>query len=185
MPVFILFFIFFLSMSSLAKINIHGLSLRIAAPNYQNSASNKVLKLSDARLKLFLGYILLQEISENHLDGQKNLILYPKHKMGGHGNLQYQLSGAQVPILKIAEIAIQENDDTAANMLLDELGDCKELNLKLMQNGFENTQINDYFPSSSQTSSQDLAKLILVSKKLKKEQAQIFKKWLNNCELKT
>ncbi len=157
------------------NIDILGLSLRTNFANYEDF----LFVADNARFKLFLGYLLLNEISAGEIESQEELILYPKHKMGGAGNLQYQLSGAQIPILKVAEIAIQENDDTAANMLLDRLGGYKQVNNKLAEIGFEDTKIKDCFPNVNQTSEKDLVKLI-TQKNLKGAQAQIFKKWLIN-----
>lgn len=65
---------------------------------------------------------------------------------GGSGFLQYKPVGTNLPIYNLAQLMIQESDNTATNMILSTVGGTNSLNRVLRSWGFSQTHMSDLLP---------------------------------------
>jgi len=65
---------------------------------------------------------------------------------GGSGFLQYKPVGTDLSVYNLAQIMIQESDNTATNMLLSAVGGTNGLNRVLRSWGFSQTHMSDLLP---------------------------------------
>lgn len=82
---------------------------------------------------------------------------------GGSGNLQYKKEGSQLSALLTASEMSINSDNTATNMVIEQLGGKDVLNLRFQQWGMKQTQINNPLPDldgTNLTTASDLAYLL-------------------------
>lgn len=79
-----------------------------------------------------------------HLDEKINLTDY--YVTGGSGYLQYKPLGTQLTVENLAQLMIQESDNTATNMLLSSIGGVNDLNRNIRLWGFNNTHLSNWLP---------------------------------------
>lgn len=82
---------------------------------------------------------------------------------GGSGNLQYKDKGSQFSALFTASEMSINSDNTATNMVIEQLGGQDALNLRFQQWGMKQTQINNILPDldgTNLTTASDLAYLL-------------------------
>ena len=65
---------------------------------------------------------------------------------GGSGKLQYRPVGSTFRIYNLAQLMVQESDNTATNMLLSTVGGVDDLNRVLRLWGFSNTHMSNWLP---------------------------------------
>lgn len=85
------------------------------------------------------------------------------HKATGSGTLQYYKTGSEYTIDHLAKIMIQQSDNSATNMLLDEIGGMEALNAASRKWGLASTQMTTWLPDLNGTntvSARDMATLL-------------------------
>lgn len=85
------------------------------------------------------------------------------HQAGGSGDLQYRPPGFNLPSLQVAKTMIQISDNTATNMLVDNLGGMKELNERFQRMGLAHTSMGNWLPDlggTNKIATRDMAKLL-------------------------
>lgn len=64
----------------------------------------------------------------------------------GSGSLQYSPVGSKLPVKRLAELMIQDSDNTATNMLLEKIGGMSELNRATKTWGMNVTHFSNWLP---------------------------------------
>lgn len=85
------------------------------------------------------------------IDTEKKLTFTEAHRTEGSGNLQYRSADVDYSIDYLAKIMIQKSDNSATNMLIEEIGGINELNASLRHWGFSKTQVTSWLPDLSGT----------------------------------
>ncbi len=105
----------------------------------------------------------LKNSGNKPLDFHKKLLFDEIHRTSGSGYLQYEKAGNYYSINHLASIMIQSSDNSATNMLLEEIGGMEGLNSAIRKWGLENTQISNWLPDlkgTNTTSAKDMATLL-------------------------
>jgi beta-lactamase class A len=84
------------------------------------------------------------ELGSIRLNG--SMVLNASDVSGGSGFLQYRPVGSVLSIMNLAQLMIQESDNTATNMLLSSIGGINDLNRVLRSWGFSKTHMSDLLP---------------------------------------
>lgn len=97
------------------------------------------------------------------IDLNSKLLFDEIHKATGSGTLQYYKTGSYYTIDHLAKIMIQQSDNSATNMLLDEIGGMEALNAASRKWGLSSTQMTTWLPDLKGTntvSAKDMATLL-------------------------
>jgi beta-lactamase class A len=87
------------------------------------------------------------EQPENGLNPNKTVWPFQEiHRASGSGDLQYQKAGQTLTVQQLAEKMIQISDNTATNIILDNLGGMEALNQQWQQWGLTETRLNNWLP---------------------------------------
>jgi beta-lactamase class A len=85
------------------------------------------------------------------------------HRASGSGDLQYQQSGQKLTLQRLAEKMIQISDNTATNIIVDNLGGMDTLNQQWQQWGMTGIRLNNWLPDLRGTNTvtcEELARLL-------------------------
>jgi beta-lactamase class A len=85
---------------------------------------------------------------------------------GGSGYLQWRPIGTRIPLSEAAELMITHSDNTATNLIIENLGGIEPLNRQFAAWGLKETRINNLlpdFPGTNKTSPYDLAYLLGIA----------------------
>lgn len=105
----------------------------------------------------------LKKSGHKPIDLSSKLLFDDIHKATGSGTLQYYKTGSYYTIDHLAKIMIQESDNSATNMLLDEIGGMEALNAASRKWGLHSTQMTTWLPDLKGTntiSAKDMATLL-------------------------
>lgn len=80
------------------------------------------------------------------IDLNKKITFTEAHRTEGSGNLQYTSANTNYTIDHLAKIMIRNSDNSATNMLIEEVGGINEINSSLRHWGFQKTQISNWLP---------------------------------------
>lgn len=76
----------------------------------------------------------------------KKLTFTEAHRTEGSGNLQFKSADVDYSIDYLAKIMIRKSDNSATNMLIEEVGGINQLNAALRHWGFSKTQVTSWLP---------------------------------------
>jgi len=125
-------------------------------------SSASIIKLP-VLIELFRRSEALKKAGKSPIDLHSKLLFDDIHKAGGSGSLQYYKTGGYYTIDHLARIMIQESDNSATNMLLDEIGGMEALNAASRKWGLPSTQMTTWLPDLNGTntiSAKDMATLL-------------------------
>lgn len=125
-------------------------------------SSASIIKLP-ILIELFRKSESLKAAGEEPVDLKKKLLFDEIHRTTGSGNLQYYAAGNYYTIDHLAKIMIQSSDNSATNMLLEEIGGMEALNSASRKWGLPSTQISNWLPDLKGTntvSAIDMATLL-------------------------
>lgn len=125
-------------------------------------SSASIIKLP-ILVELFRRSEALKVEGESPIDFNSGLLFDEIHKAEGSGYLQYEKTGHTYPIDYLAKIMIQASDNSATNMLLEEIGGAGALNAAARKWGLSSTQITTWLPDLGGTntvSAEDMAILL-------------------------
>ncbi len=94
---------------------------------------------------------------------EKKLTFTEAHRTEGSGNLQFKSANVDYTIDYLAKIMITKSDNSATNMLIEEIGGINELNSALRHWGFSKTQITSWLPDlkgTNTTTPYDIATML-------------------------
>jgi beta-lactamase class A len=115
-------------------------------------------------IKLPVLAALWQQKSEQQLALNATRWRYaPIHRASGSGGLQYQPPGKDYAVSYLAQQMIQASDNTASNIIVDNLGGMAALNQRWQQWGLANTRLNNWLPDltgSNLITCQEMARLL-------------------------
>ncbi len=97
------------------------------------------------------------------VDTEKKLTFTEAHRTEGSGNLQYRSADVEYSIDYLAKIMIRKSDNSATNMLIEEVGGINELNASLRHWGFSKTQVTSFLPDlkgTNTTTPKDIATML-------------------------
>ena len=83
---------------------------------------------------------------EKPIDLEKKITFTEAHRTEGSGNLQYKSANVDYSIDYLAKIMIRSSDNSATNMLVEEIGGINEFNASLRHWGFSKTQMSNWLP---------------------------------------
>ena len=124
--------------------------------------SASIIKLP-VLIELFRRSESLKNAGYKPVDLDSKLLFDEIHKASGSGYLQYYKTGGYYTIDYLAKIMIQSSDNSATNMLLDEIGGMDALNAASRKWGLTSTQMTSWLPDLSGTntiSAKDMATLL-------------------------
>ncbi len=114
-------------------------------------------------VELFRRSESLKKAGYKPIDLSSKLLFDDIHKATGSGTLQYYKTGGYYTIDHLAKIMIQASDNSATNMLLDEIGGMEALNAASRKWGLSSTQMTTWLPDLGGTntvSAKDMATLL-------------------------
>lgn len=114
-------------------------------------------------IEMFRRSEALKAAGEKPIDLNSKLLFDEIHKATGSGTLQYYNTGGEYTIDHLARIMIQASDNSATNMLLDEIGGMEALNAASRKWGLKSTQMTTWLPDLNGTntiSAKDMATLL-------------------------
>ena len=76
----------------------------------------------------------------------KKITFTEAHRTEGSGDLQYKSANVDYSVDYLAKIMIRSSDNSATNMLVEEVGGINELNTSLRHWGFSKTQMTSWLP---------------------------------------
>ena len=79
------------------------------------------------------------------------MLMEQQYITGGSGHLQYQQSNQKLSTEKLAELMIQDSDNTATNMLLSKIGGINTANRVMKNWGISDTHMGNWLPDLSGT----------------------------------
>lgn len=105
----------------------------------------------------------LKKAGHKPIDFNQKLQFNEIYRTSGSGSLQYERAGNSYSINHLASIMIQSSDNSATNMLLEQIGGMEGLNSAIRKWGLESTQISNWLPDLNGTntiSAKDIATLL-------------------------
>ena len=93
----------------------------------------------------------------------KKLTFTEAHRTEGSGNLQFKSADVDYSIDYLAKIMIRKSDNSATNMLIEEVGGINQLNAALRHWGFSKTQVTSWLPDlkgTNTTTPYDIATML-------------------------
>ncbi len=105
----------------------------------------------------------LKKAGHKPIDFNKKLLFDEIYRTSGSGSLQYERAGNSYSINHLASIMIQSSDNSATNMLLEQIGGMEGLNSAIRKWGLKSTQISNWLPDLKGTntiSAKDMATLL-------------------------
>ncbi len=114
-------------------------------------------------IELFRKSESLKKAGEKPIDLNSKLLFDEIHRTSGSGGLQYSKAGGYYTIDYLAKIMIQSSDNSATNMLLEEIGGMDALNSASRKWGLSSTQMSNWLPDLKGTntvSTKDMATLL-------------------------
>ncbi len=93
----------------------------------------------------------------------KKLTFTEAHRTEGSGNLQFKSADVDYSIDYLAKIMIRKSDNSATNMLIEEVGGINQLNAAIRHWGFSKTQVTSWLPDlkgTNTTTPYDIATML-------------------------
>lgn len=93
----------------------------------------------------------------------KKLTFTEAHRTEGSGNLQFKSADVDYSIDYLAKIMIRKSDNSATNMLIEEVGGINQLNAVIRHWGFSKTQVTSWLPDlkgTNTTTPYDIATML-------------------------
>lgn len=118
------------------RYSIYYGNVDMGFPMIVNDASIR----SASVIKIFIMIEALAQIDKKLLDGNKLVTM--NSCVGGTGVIQYEHIGSQFTVYELLEYMMIDSDNTAANMLIDEVGGVAVVNAKIKELGCVNSQMN-------------------------------------------
>lgn len=112
---------------------------------YVSINSNKIFSAASI-IKLPLLYQLFRRVDQGLIDLEDSMSTEKPFITSGSGSLQYFSLGTTLTYRRLAELMVQESDNTASNMLLATVGGMNELNRTIKQWGFGVTHYSNWLP---------------------------------------
>ena len=97
------------------------------------------------------------------IDLDKTIEFKESHRTEGSGELQYSDAGKTYSLDYLAKIMIRKSDNSATNILIEELGGINSINSSLRSWGFPKTQIGNWLPDlegENKTTPEDMATML-------------------------
>lgn len=97
------------------------------------------------------------------IDINKKMTFTEAHRTEGSGNLQFKSANVDYSLDYLAKIMIRSSDNSATNMLIEEVGGINELNASLRHWGFSKTQVSNWLPDlkgTNITTPKDIATML-------------------------
>lgn len=108
-------------------------------------ASASIIKIP-VLLDLFNRSKNLEHEGLKGIDLNKKLTFKEAHRTEGSGYLQYKSANTDYTLDYLAKIMIRSSDNSATNMLIEEVGGINAINSSLRHWGFQKTQISNWLP---------------------------------------
>lgn len=121
----------------------------------------------------------------------KKLTFTEAHRTEGSGNLQFKSADVDYSIDYLAKIMIRKSDNSATNMLIEEIGGINQLNTALRHWGFSKTQVTSWLPDlrgTNTTTPHDIATMLYNidnQKFLPMQSAANIKEYMSHVENRT
>lgn len=114
-------------------------------------------------IKVPILYELFRQIDKGLISLNNGMIMEPVYVTGGSGHLQYKQSNQSLSIGRLAELMIQESDNTATNMLLSKIGGVNSVNRATKIWGVPHTQMGNWLPDltgTNVTTAEEMGKIL-------------------------
>lgn len=114
-------------------------------------------------LDLFNRSEALEKEGFSPVDTNNKITFKETHRTEGSGNLQYKSADVDYSIDYLAKIMIRQSDNSATNMLIEQIGGINQLNASLRHWGFSKTQITSWLPDlkgTNTTTPRDIATML-------------------------
>lgn len=142
-------------------------------------------------IELFRKSESLKAAGYGSIDLNSKLLFDELHRTSGSGYLQYNKAGGYYTIDYLAKIMIQSSDNSATNMLLEEIGGMDALNAAARKWGLPSTKMSNWLPDLKGTntiSAADMATLLYNidnPKFLNEHSRYMIKKYMSNVHNNT
>ncbi len=106
---------------------------------------------------------MFREIESGKFSLYDTMVLEDYYRASGSGKLQYSQGGVAHSMDYLAQIMIQNSDNSSTNMIMSKIGGMPEINRALNRWGLKTTHINNWLPDLSGTNittARELAKML-------------------------
>lgn len=132
--------------------------------NYGYASINSDKAYSCASIIKLPILIQLYKSVEAEQFGINDKMLFSEHyRSSGSGNMQYSQAGNSYTLSQLAELMIQDSDNTATNMLISKVGSMNDVNAALKEWGIKHTSVRTWLPDltgNNYTTAEDLAQML-------------------------
>lgn len=97
-------------------------------------------------IKVPILFELFRRIDKGLIRLDEKMLMEPTYVTGGSGHLQFQQSYQHLSIDKLAQLMIQDSDNTATNMLLSKVGGVNSINQNTKLWGVSGTHMGNWLP---------------------------------------
>lgn len=114
-------------------------------------------------IKLPILYELFRQVDKGLIRLDDKMVMQQEYVTGGSGHLQFQQSNQSLSINKLAELMIQDSDNTATNMLLAKVGGINTINRVTKTWGVSHTQMGNWLPDltgTNVTTAEEMGKIL-------------------------
>ena len=114
-------------------------------------------------IKVPILYELFRQVDKGLISLDDEMLMEPEYVTGGSGHLQFQQSNQKLSTSKLAELMIQDSDNTATNMLLSKIGGINTVNRVAKSWGVSNTHMGNWLPDltgTNVTTAEEMGKIL-------------------------
>lgn len=103
--------------------------------------SNDGAQRAASDIKLFIMITAYQQVSEGQLNLNDEYTLKNSDKVDGTGDIRNLSAGTKISIQKLIDYMMEDSDNTAANIVINELGGMSTVNKQIKKMGASNTKL--------------------------------------------
>lgn len=147
--------------------NYHNIKPHIFVWDYTSGKSAKINSdqtvATASIIKVPILFELFRRIDKGLVKLDDKMLMSQELVTGGSGHLQYQQANQYLTIDKLAQLMIQDSDNTATNMLLSKIGGVDSLNRGARLWGVDKTSMGNWLPDltgSNVTTAEQMGKIL-------------------------
>lgn len=147
--------------------NYHNIKPHIFVWDYKTGRSAKInsnqVVATASIIKVPILFELFRRVDKGLINLNDKMLMEDAYVTGGSGHLQFQQKNQHLSIDKLAQLMIQDSDNTATNMLLSKVGGVNSINRNAKLWGVSHTQMGNWLPDlkgTNVTTAEEMGKIL-------------------------
>lgn len=147
--------------------NYHNIKPHIFVWDYKTGKSAKInsnqVVPTASIIKVPILFELFRLVDKGLINLNDRMLMEDAYVTGGSGHLQFQQKNQYLSIDKLAQLMIQDSDNTATNMLLSTVGGVNSVNRNTKLWGVSHTQMGNWLPDlkgTNVTTAEEMGKIL-------------------------